>query len=162
MDVYSANEIIELAVLIEESGYEYYKQALKRKELDLETKNLLEFLCDQEKKHKDLFLKMRDKEDIIDLESSNSWEEVSSFLKTIVNCKLFSNPDMAIIKAKESNTKKELLQHALQFEKDTLLYYHSICRLVSDEHIKDIMEKIIVEEMSHIVKLALFIDKNRN
>ncbi len=159
MEKYSANEVIEIAVQIERSGYEYYQQALKRHDLDEETKKLLVFLGDQEKKHEQQFLKMRNDIDKIDLESSSQWNEVTGFLKTIVASRIFSDPESAIYKAQNSNSKAELLKNAMQFEKDTLLYYHSLHSLTGEEHVKDTLEEIIVEEMSHIVRLGLFLDK---
>lgn len=162
MEKYSANEVIEMAVQIERSGYEYYQHALKRHDLDEETKKLLVFLGDQEKKHEQQFMKMRNEIDNSDLESSNHWDEVSDFLKTVVNTRIFSDPDSAISKARDSKSKAELLKNAMQFEKDTLLFYHSLHNLTEDEHVKETLEQIIVEEMSHIVRLGLFLNKWHN
>lgn len=159
MDTYSANEVIEIAVQVERNGYEYYQEALKRHDLDTEMKELMKFLSGQEKKHEQTFLKMRENVDKIELETTMYWEEVAAFLKAIVENRIFNNPEAAIAKAKKSQSKEELLNTAMQFEKDTLLYYQSIYSLTKDDRIKDMLLNIISEEMTHIVKLGLFLDK---
>ncbi len=158
MDNYSTNEIIEMAVQIERSGYSFYQEALKRTDLDDKMKELLEFLSNEEKKHETTFLSMRDGEDKINISTTDNWNTVTSFMKSIVENRIFTDPESAIKKAKSSHYREELLKNALQFEKDTLLLYHSLHGLSEDSKAKNLLENIIVEEMSHITKLALFMN----
>jgi rubrerythrin len=59
MQTFSLNEVIEMAVQIERSGYTYYNSALERKDLTPESRKLLEKLRDQEINHEKTFLALR-------------------------------------------------------------------------------------------------------
>ncbi|HRV11228.1 MAG TPA: hypothetical protein P5226_07680, partial [Candidatus Cloacimonas sp.] len=111
MPVYSINEIIEMAVQIERSGYAFYNEATKRKDLDDKSRELITrkwfrdkelypglpelsevkpatelitWLRDQELEHEKKFLNLRDDSELKSLELSQDWELVALYLKTIV------------------------------------------------------------------------------
>ena len=55
MAIYSVNEVIEMAVQIERSGYAFYNEAVKRKDLDEKAKDFLIYLRDEELRHEKPF-----------------------------------------------------------------------------------------------------------
>jgi len=46
-----------------------------------------------------------------------------------------------------------VLDNAITFEKDTLLYFHAISDSITNERAKIILRKIINEEVSHVLML---------
>jgi rubrerythrin len=183
MAVYSINEIIEMAVQIERNGYAFYNEASKRKDLDdksceLITRNwlrdkelypglpelsevkpateLIIWLRDQELEHEKSFLALRDDVELKSLELSQDWELVALYLKTIVEGRIFNSEDSAIRRAIEAKNLAEIIDYAISFEKDTLLYFQTISNNISYPKAIDVLHKIINEEISHIIKLADF------
>jgi rubrerythrin len=153
MAIYSVNEVIEFAVQIEKNGYAFYHEASKRKDLDAKAKEFIEFLRDQELDHEKTFLGLRDDNDMQNLELTQDWELVAEYLKTIIEGRIFNNEDSAIKKATSAKDLKEIIDHAISFEKDTLLYFHAINDTVSNAKAKQALRKIINEEVSHVLKL---------
>ncbi len=153
MAVYSVNEIIEMAVQIERSGYAFYHEATKRKDMDAQSLEILTYLRDQELDHEKTFLKLRDEMDMVNLELSQDWEMVAAYLKTIVDGRIFNDENAAIHKATEAKDIHALLEHAISFEKDTLLYFHAIKDNISNEKALQALRRIINEELSHVLKL---------
>lgn len=153
MAIFSINEVIEFAVSIERNGYAFYDEALKKKGLDSEAKDFLTFLRDQELNHEQTFLALRSDEDLLQLNESTDWEMVSQYLKSIVEGRIFDNPDSAIRKAAESKDILQIIDNAISFEKDTLLFFHGINDGVYNPEVKKILRRVIMEEVSHVLKL---------
>lgn len=153
MPAYSINEIIEMAVQIERNGYAYYQEATKRRDLDDQSREFLAFLRDQELNHEKVFLNLRDDEDMQNLELSPEWEMVASYLKTIVEGRIFNDTDSAIRKAAEAKDIFGVLDGAIAFEKDTLLYFHAISDSIQNPKALIVLRRIINEEISHVLKL---------
>ncbi len=153
MAVYSINEIIEMAVQIERNGYAFYHEATKRRDLDPKSLEFLAFLRDQELNHEKTFLNLRDDAEMENLELSQDWEMVAAYLKTIVEGRIFNDPESAIRKAGEAKDIFGVLDNAISFEKDTLLYFHAISDNINNPKALATLRRIINEEVSHVLKL---------
>ena len=156
MAAYSVNEIIEMAVQIERNGYAFYDEAAKRKDLDDDSRKLITWLRDAELDHEKTFLRLRDEVDNMVLELSTDWDMVAAYLKTIVESRIFNNEDSAIRKAAEAKDLMGVIDNAITFEKDTLLYFHAISDGISNDKAKTALRRIINEEVSHVLKLNDF------
>ena len=153
MMFFSKNEIIEMAVEIEKHGFAFYDRALQRNDLKNDEKTLLQTLRDEEKVHEQTFMNLREKIDNFDLSSDMNWDEARSYIQSMVDTHLFNQPDKAIQLAASARDMKDLVFNAIQFEKDTLLFFYFINKFVANEKSKKAIENIIDEEISHVVKL---------
>ncbi|MBP7309991.1 MAG: ferritin family protein [Candidatus Cloacimonetes bacterium] len=156
MAVYSVNEVIEMAVQIEKNGYAFYHEATKRKDLDAKAKEFLEYLRDEELSHEKKFMNLRDEMDMNVLELSQDWELVAAYLKTIVDGRIFNSEHSAIQMAIQAQDLKSILDNAITFEKDTLLYFHAIADYATSAKTKTVLRSIINEEVTHVLKLNDF------
>jgi len=149
MAVYSVNEVIEMAVQIERNGYAFYNEAIKRSDLDEASKELLTYLRDEELTHENTFLALRDEIDLEVLKLSIDWELIAEYLKAIVDSRIFNSESSALQLVANS-------KDAITFEKDTLLYFHTLSDNISDPKTHNALRKIINEEIRHILKLNEF------
>lgn len=156
MPTYSINEVIEFAVQIEKNGFAFYHEASKRKDLDPKAKEFIEFLRDEELNHEKTFLALRGDAEMQDLELTAEWEMVSEYLKTIVDSRIFNSENSAIKKAADAKDIMEIVNNAITFEKDTLLYFHAINDGISNPKTRLVLRRIINEEVSHVLKLNDF------
>lgn len=156
MAVYSVNEVIEMAVQIEKNGYAFYHEATKRKDLDAKAKEFLEYLRDEELSHEKKFSNLRDELDMNVLELSVDWELVAEYLKTIVDGRIFNSEHSAIQMATQAKDLRSILDNAITFEKDTLLYFHAIAENINNPKTKGTLRSIINEEVTHVLKLNDF------
>ncbi len=154
MPAYSVNEIIEMAVQIERNGYTFYHEASKRKDLDAASREFIERLRDAELNHEKTFLRLRDDQDLNILELTSDWELVASYLKSIVDSRIFNTPDAAIKLATEAKDILAIVGYAIMFEKDTLLFFHAVNDSINNEKTKSILRRIINEEVSHVLWLS--------
>lgn len=154
MKTYSINEIIEMAVQIEKSGYSFYDKALYNKSLSNKAKELIIYLRDEEKKHEKIFKRLRDKIDLSEIDKSQDWKTVSSYMRAIIESRIFNTPEAAIKLATEAEKETDIIDYAIQFEKDTLLYFHSVNMVVNEAKSKKAIKEIIDEEVSHVLRLS--------
>jgi rubrerythrin len=153
MSAYSINEIVELAVQIEHNGYAFYNEAMKHKGLDDKSTELLTNLRDQELNHERIFLGLRDTDDLKNLILAQDWELVASYLKTIIDSRIFNSSDAAIRLATQAKDVMDILNHAIQFEKDTLLFFHTVKDALTTTKAQAAVARIIHEEISHVLRL---------
>lgn len=153
MSFFTKNDIVEMAVKMEHNGYAFYDKALHRSDLDAETKMILTKLRNDEKEHEKTFLSLRNKIDNIDIRESSSWEEAQFYMESIVGYHVFNEPGKAIQLAQQAENVAELLKYAIQFEKDTLLFFYAMSKYIVSQKAQKVMNAIINEEMKHIKKL---------
>ena len=153
MAKFSINEIIEFAVQIERSGYDFYNNTLARKDLNPVAHTLIRKLRDDERVHEATFKGLRSSENLNKLGDKIAWQEAASYLKTIALSHLFNEPKSSIKKAAAAKDDKDIIKHAIQFEKDTLLFFNALSKCFDDPKTKRVLDKIINEEMSHVTKL---------
>lgn len=153
MTFFTKNEIIEMAVKIEKQGFAFYDRALQRSDLNNDTKKLLQTLRNEEKVHEQTFLNLREKIDNFDLSSDINWDEATLYIQSMVDTHLFNQPEKAIQLAANARDMKYLVSNAIQFEKDTLLFFYFMKKFVANEKSKKAIDSIIDEEVSHVVKL---------
>ncbi|MFH1351557.1 MAG: ferritin family protein [Pseudomonadota bacterium] len=150
-------EIFNLAMRLEENGERFYRGALK-KITDPSLRELLIWLADEEVKHKDWFAQRKNsvglKTDDVLLEEAGS-----GLLRNIMGDQSFSlkETDPSKIEGRE-----EMIDLAIEFERDTVLFFEMIKSLVDDEETLAQLIEIINEEDRHIQLLQSNKDQEEN
>ena len=140
-----------MAIKIEEIGLEFYKIA-GRNSKSPEMKELFDYLAREEIKHKKIFESLKETA----VESAQGvpidWDEVDLYIQAMVEDSMFIGDDKGIASSVFATDEKEAVSHALQFEKETLLYFYQISELVKPGD-RPAVHKIIEEEKKHIRRL---------
>lgn len=150
---FSLNEVIEMAVQTEKNGYQFYDKALGRKDLSDSAREVITSLRDDEITHEGIFKNMRSSEDYEAIGDPVDWQEAASYLRTISEAHVFNEPDASIKLATMASDEHQIIEYAIQFEKDTLLFFHTIQKNIKDDKTLKILNRIIDEEISHVIKL---------
>ncbi len=150
MEPFSIREVIEQAVQTEKLGQEFYTKMSERFENDSKLKNLFNELALMEVAHEKIFSDLKDK---ISDENLENWDEAAKYLRAIVESEFFLGRNKSLPSLGYLNSVKDAVGYALEFEKETLLYYFGLQQSIS-EH--EVINKIIDEEKSHIIWLSEF------
>jgi len=157
MMMFSIREIFDLAIQIEKNGEKFYRDALK-KISNPSLRSLLEWLADEEVKHQSWFSERKEtvgtKVDDVELE-----EMGGTILQSILGDQSFSLKEADLSKI---DNVEELLQLAIEFEKDSILFYEMIGSFIEDAETSEKLNEIIEEENRHIELLEDFEDKEMN
>jgi rubrerythrin len=148
MERFSVLEVIEQAVQTEKLGYIFYTKMAGKFGNNEGLKKLFETLALREKLHEKTFSELKEK---TSAEDPEGWEEASQYLRAIVESEFFLGRDKTLSMLEQVRTEKEALNFAMDFEKETLLYFHSLRDIVED---KTALDTIIHEEKSHIRELS--------
>ena len=149
---FSMREVIEMAIAMERSGQAFYQNASKlARENSL--KELFQYLAEEEEKHlktfQDFYNTLKEKPEI----TPYNWEEAKPYLEALVDSKFFSSPEKAINLAKEAKDELEVIYAAIDFEKDTLLFFYQILEMIKSQE-QGLVKKIIEQEKKHIQRLS--------
>jgi rubrerythrin len=150
MTMYSLSEVIEEAVQTEKLGYQFYSEMSKKFGENAQLSELFDTLALKEQGHEKKFADLKKK---VSSEEMVDWDEVSKYLRAIVESEFFLGKGKSLPSMEHVKTAADAVKLALGFEKETLLYFHAIKDAVKE---KSVVDEIIAEERSHIVWLSDF------
>lgn len=163
MKNFSVLEAVEVALMMEEEGIQFYALAAK-KAGDPEMKKLFATLREKEHQHIDTFRRLYS--DLAAREGDPDAElwlldtEVSSYFRAYVDTTVFPTKGSAETAIAALPGVTEILRFALRLEKDSILFYHELLASAPWPEAKALIEKVIAEERRHVVfiheKLASF------
>ena len=149
---FSIREVVEMAISTEKSGEAFYQTASKlAKEKSLE--ELFRYLAEEEGKHLQAFQGFYDTLKEGPETTPYNWEEAKLYLKALIDSRFFTRPDQAINLAKEAKSEREALNSAINFEKDTLLFFYEMLEVIKLGD-RNLVKKIIEEEKKHVRRLS--------
>lgn len=151
-DQFNAEEVLTMAVQIEKNGQDFYRKASKAVD-DPQVSTLLSDLAKWESAHEALFESMRS--DLSEEERSSTaidpYGESVSYLRVMADDHVFKQrsgkPSEDMIGGRST---QEIIDLAIRFEKDSLLFFLGIQRLITPRLGKDRIYKVIDEEIGHI------------
>lgn len=151
---FNANEIFEMAEEMERNGAKFYRKAAQNTS-DGQTKQMLLDMADMEDDHLQTFKQMREKlrgreteETIFDPDN-----EAAMYLQVMADSHGYEGKISPDEELTGNETPKELLEIALNSEKESVVFYSGLRSLVPPKAGRDKVDAIIVEELTHITAL---------
>jgi len=118
---YSGEEIIEIAIRIEENGYVFYTAAAEAINKDIEIKGLLLDLAEKELHHIAIFQELAKKFETEKFEFK--LDEAEDYINYLAGQHIFGEAGAGVELAKTVHTPREALEIALKFENDSVTFY---------------------------------------
>ena len=150
---YSGQEIIEIAVRIEENGFAFYTAAAQILKGPNDIKSLFLDLAEKEVHHTNVFQKLAEKFEGEKFEFNK--DESSEYISFLADSHLFGKKDAGAEMAKTIKTPKEALEIAYKFECDSVAFYELLYKRTETDA-KKMIQKIIQEEKSHAAEIKRF------
>lgn len=152
-----AADVTEMAMELEKSGEAFYR-AVAQKAVSPDVRALFGDLAEQEVIHYRVFEKMfrsvREKPIMTDAE----WDMYQDYLESTVQSAFFEGSDKALAVADEVADEQEALRMAIQFEKETMFFFHDLLDTVPDAD-KETVQQVIAEERRHVRRLAKMVKR---
>ena len=143
--MFNITEIIDLAIQIEKNGEKIYRNALQTVS-NPSISEILQKLADEEVQHIEWFSKLKQKVQSIP-EDPQLEEMKKSILGSVLGDQSFSLQEVDLSRIRSTT---DLLKSAIEFEKDTILFYEMIRPLMDDDESLNDLDRIITEENQHI------------
>jgi len=162
MDIKKLNikEILQMAIVMEEQGVQFYKLASDNAK-DQESKKVLHDLSKMEEGHKSKFANLLEELNDHDVLTNYINETVSLYIQSIT-----ANPYLDEVHEIKSfiknNSFDKVLSYCVQTEKDAVTFYSEIKNILEEKSAIQVVDAIIDEEKTHVVlieKLRKSLDK---
>lgn len=154
--IFKGNEIVDMAVRIEQNGFRFYTAVLENVKSD-EAKEIFKYLADQEKLHQATFTKML--EEIGEYHPAPVWEdEYEDYMKSLTDSHVFLSDESLEEMAAAASDINKAIEIGIGFEKDSILFFMEMRNYVPETQ-KRIIQRLVDEEKKHLVKLQSM--KNR-
>jgi len=154
--MFSVQEILDIAIRIEKNGETFYRDAM-RKVSSNSIASLLRWLADEEVEHCRVFVNL--KESLHADVGNRQLEEMSgALLQNILGDQKFSLVDLNLA---ELSGVTKLLEHAIEFEHDTILFYEMMSGLIDDSATLACLETLLQEERKHVQVLQEHLEKEK-
>ena len=151
---FNANEIFEMAEEMERNGAKFYRKAAQSTS-DSQTKQMLLDMADMEDNHLQTFKEMRGQlsgqetgETVFDPDN-----EAAMYLRVMADSHGYEGKISPDEELTGKETPKEILEIALNSEKESVVFYTGLKSLVPPKAGRDKVKAIILEELVHITTL---------
>ena len=148
--LFNISEVIEFAVQIEQNGYEFYTQSAKKFSNE-KVISLFHFLAEEELKHERVFKNLLTT--VGSFSPPESYEgEYEIYRKEFLKAHSLGGRQEVQDKLELIKGENDALDFALEFEKDSIVFFTTLKKYVTEESHKK-LDIIINEEVSHMTKL---------
>lgn len=151
---YSGQEIVEIAVRIEENGNEFYNAAAAMTTGNDEIKGLFNDLAEKEIMHIAIFQKLAEKFDADTFDFAD--QDASDYINHLAESHIFGKPDAGKQVAETIKTPREGLEIAYKFENDSVAFYTELLKFTRSDS-KKLVQQIIDEEKEHASDIRKFL-----
>jgi len=143
--MFTLREIVRLAIQVEQNGERVYREA-QEQAANPAVGSLLGRLADDETKHAQWFGQLEAK--IPERAADPDLEKMAkTILSDVLGDQSFSLKDVDLVHMKET---QDLLRVAIEFERDTVVFYQMLSSFIDDQETRKHLETIIEEENRHI------------
>lgn len=146
----SGADIVDIALQTETRGEVFYREAVGLS-TSPEARELFTYLADQELQHKLIFASLGGA--IIETEiEAAEWQEALEYINATVGQTFFA--DKAPIRSiPAGSTVREMIERAIAFEQQTLLFFYTLRDLVKPAN-QSLIDTIVSEERTHVRRLS--------
>jgi rubrerythrin len=155
-NIFAASEIVELGIQIEKNGLDFYNTLLKQTANEKAT-DVFKYLAGEEEKHIKVFQEILEKTEKYEPPKIYA-DEYLAYMNALASEYIFTQKDKGRIEAQKMKSDTEAIDTGIKFEKDSIIFYEGIKKVVP-EYDQRIVEELIAQEQDHLKQL---IDLKKN
>jgi rubrerythrin len=152
---FNADEVFEMAEQIERNGAGFYRKAAGLAPGKTASALLLDLAKDEDE-HEETFAQMRSQLSAAERAETNFDPEGEGalYLHAMVQGRIFNFKAVPADKLTGAESLQDILRIAIELEKDSILFYYTLRKMVPEEAGKARIHDIIDQEVGHIAKLS--------
>jgi rubrerythrin len=150
-NIFSGSEIVEIGIQIEKNGRDFYN-TLVNKSNNSQAIKIFRYLAGEEEKHILTFQNLLDS--VKEYEPSQAYpDEYFAYMNALASEHIFTQKDKGKDIAEKIKTDKEAVDLGIGFEKDSIIFYEGIKKVVPNRDLK-IIDELIAQEQKHLMQLT--------
>jgi len=151
VNIFAGSEIVELGIQIEKNGRDFYNTLVEQSK-NQRAKEAFQYLAGEEEKHIAVFQKILDS--VHKYEPPETYPgEYFAYMNALASDYVFTQKNKGEEMAKRARSDKEAIGLGIGFEKDSILFYEGMKKVVP-EYDHKIVNKLIEEEQNHLRRLS--------
>jgi len=151
VNIFAGNEIVELGIQIEKNGRDFYNTLVEGSK-NQKAKEKFKYLAGEEEKHIAVFQKILDS--VHKYEPPETYPgEYFAYMNALARDYVFTEKDKGREVAKNVKGDKQAIELGIRFEKDSIIFYTGMKRVVP-EYDHKIVDKLISQEQDHLRQLS--------
>jgi len=148
---FAGSEIVEIAIQIEKNGMDFYHTAAEKSH-NTKAREIFNYLASEEEKHIQDFKKVLNS--VQQYEPVESYpQEYFSYMNALAQGYVFTKKDKGAEIAKKAPTDIETIDFGVKAEKDSIVFYEGMKRIVP-EHDIELIDSLVQQEKDHLAKLC--------
>jgi len=150
-NIFAGSEIVEIGIQIEKNGKEFYNTLIKQSR-GQKAKDVFKYLAGEEEKHIATFQKILDS--VQKYEPQEAFPgEYFAYMSVLAKEHVFTEENKGSEIAKRTKSDKDAIELGIGFEKDSIIFYEGMKKVIPGHDLK-IIDKLIVQEQEHLRKLS--------
>ncbi len=153
-DLFSASELINIAIREELTGASYYR-AVARRARSIELRKFALEVADMEDAHAELFRRLLARVGDYKPTGEQYAGEYQEYIAYLVQGRIFPPGEEAQKLAARQDSDQEAVETAAEMEKNTLLLYQELLQFVPEKE-RSVLHEIMQEERAHLLQFSKF------
>jgi len=149
--IFAGSEIVEIGIQIEKNGRDFYNVLLKQSK-DIKARELFKFLAQEEERHIKSFQDILKKAVRYEVQGMSA-DDYFAYMNSLASEHVFTKADAGESVAKSIKSDKEAIDKAIGFEKDSIIFYEGVKKVVPADD-KKTVDALIYQEQSHLRQLT--------
>lgn len=150
-NIFAGSEIVELGIQIEKNGRDFYNIVAEHSK-NQKAKEIFQYLAGEEEKHIAVFQKILDS--VQKYEPPESYPgEYFAYMNALASEYMFTEKDKGSEVAQIINSDVEGAELGIRFEKDSIIFYEGMKKVVP-EYDYELIDKLIIQEQDHLRQLS--------
>ena len=150
-NIFAGSEIVELGIQIEKNGRDFYN-AIVKKTKNQKAKDIFQYLAGEEEKHIAAFQKILDS--VQKYEPPESYPgEYFAYMNALASGYVFTQKGKGSQIAKNTTSDKQAVELGVGFEKDSIIFYEGMKKVVPEYDLK-LIDELIMQEQDHLRQLS--------
>lgn len=150
-NIFAGSELVQLGIQIEKNGRDFY-HALTKFSQAVKAKEIFKYLSGEEEKHIVIFQRLLDS--VEKYQPAQIYpEEYFAYMNALASEHIFTQKDKGKEIAASVKSDKEAVDMGIGFEKDSIIFYEGMKKVVPGYDLK-VVEELILQEQSHLRQLT--------
>ena len=150
-NIFAGSEVVELGIQIEKNGRDFYRTLVKQLK-NQKAQDIFKYLAGEEEKHIAVFQKI-----LNSLENYQPAEaypgEYFAYMNALASGYVFTQENKGEEVAKKIKSDKEAIEKGIGFEKDSIIFYEGMKKVVPEDDRK-VVDALIAQEQMHLRQLT--------
>jgi rubrerythrin len=149
-NIFAGSEVVEIGIQIEKNGKDFYS-ALAKQSKNPTAMEVFKFLSGEEEKHIKAFQGILDKTDKYEPLGLDA-DQYYAYMNALASEYVFTQKNKGEEIAKTIKADKEAIDMGVRFEKDSIVFYAGIKKVVP-VYDQKIVDELIIQEQNHLRQL---------